>query len=519
MKISVSQTQGDGFSQVEITHGNESLLWNTGTYGKIRLEQPTAIFDQINTYLATMNQKEHEEMFKLYKELHTIFEETMDVSLSIGLIRRIVTKIYAQLDLDKMKSWLLIHGNLHIPTEVKTSLDKDQRHIEGQTYLRHDYINIAVICLALRLVIPIWGEYIDQGDRGTSNELYKEIDAYSLIEKTSLVTWPKGELSAHDKLLNYLSIVAQDNAVNMAWIVNGMGSNETPMWLLSNTLVRRLTIVPLTTDITTNPVSIISNIYGYITNKLKPSERRVADRVKSKITDDEGSSDDDHSFFEVFKIKSMLSEGDRKLLELNTFDAEGILRAVDPTVDMSLHLKCQNAVNNMNDKPFMRHQILLTQWCIAKGYPARALEHVNRLSVKRLVAMGQTLLWHWGFHSLAATMIVESKSSFDQHAPSMQSRPTPASRMSRISTDKLMEAYPYGFPPRGKDPNIRKTNIASEAVSQLTAALYANVLHYQGPKELEQYIDLSGRIIVIPTGVKNIVTDLAVHIASINKID
>lgn len=521
MRLEVIQTQGNGFTVVETSHNGESLTWTTGTYGKVRLNDPYRVFDEINGYWESLPKAAQDQIWAAYKEIKHYLEEVMDSYHIHRYIKRYLVKMYEAMSMDGMSKWLLTRGGLYIPSDIQDRIVPDARYPNpDQTYIKEDYINLATLALALRPLIPVWGEYIDQGGQGTGNDLYKEMEVVDLIQGTEIVDWPKGK-SAYDKLHNYIRVAAEDTPVTLGSLWKGMGSSEIPGWLKSKTMVRRLTIVPLCDHSATH--SIIANVYRYVISNLKPNDRRTSDRVRGKKPEGEGFDEDDKtSLLESYKIKQRVAYGDEVLFEVYTERPAEIAQHVDPAIDLKLLEQTLDVVPSVVDLDIHPHQVSLAQWVLARAFPPRAIEYVSKIAVNRLLATTQALLWQWGYLDLACLMQVERVNTTDQNIPGITQHARSGSRISRNYVDELMVLYKHVKPQRLKagetEPNNRNGNLASQAINSVTKKVLAHTWQYNGPRELKKLAGQpeGSRILVVPPNIKNRITELAIFLAKLN---
>lgn len=519
MQIEITQYQGGGFNQVATVHNGQRLTWSCNTFGKVRIADPDGVFREINRYFATLSADNADALWGLYEQAHTQMEEVVDTFKGVIGLKYIVHQMYQLIDIEEASKSLL-KGDLFIPPEVNRSLTDASRYKNrDQTYLVEDYINLAVFSMALRALIPLWGEYIDQGGHGTGNDLYKEMEAMSLINDASLIQWPS-ENPAFEKLASYIMVSSEANPATLSSIWRGMGNEEVPTWLLANVLVRRLTIVPLEGIHATN---ICAYVYRYIRSKLKASDRRTSDRVTEKRHDGGGGRDEDDktSLLEEYKIKQRIADGDTVLFSEYTRNMMGIAQEVDPTIRLNLLDKAAEALPRMEKTAVNPHQVKLAQWVLAKGFPPRAMGHITKEAVNRLLVTAQALMWHWGFLEVACLMTVDGVSATDQNVPGLTHRPRPSTRISRKYIDQLMELYPHVKAQRGKDTNLRNGNVAAIGINTITRDIMAGNWYYLGTLDLKKLAEnqhYSGRgILVVPPTIKNTLTELVIYTAQFNQ--
>lgn len=526
MFLFVSQIQGNGFTEVTAEHKKERLVFAVTTYGKIKLQDPTKIFEEINGYWAWLGEEAQDGIWEAYKEIKQILDNATDSFHIARYIKRQIVLMYQWMPMDSFSKWLLTRGNLYIPSDIRDSITEDSRYPRlEQTYLKEDYINLSVMALSIRPVLPIWGEYIDPNRQGDSNDLYKEMEAVGLISETEIVNWPQPN-SAFEKLHNYIAITAEDTPTTLGSLWKGIGSTEIPLWLQAKVLVRRLTIVPLCNHDATH--SIIANIYRYVKSNLKPTDRRTTDRVNEKRPDGPGSDEDDKtSFLEGYKVKQRVADGDAVLFNVYSENMAVLSQKVDPTMDLRLLERSIVNLQSMEKLQIYEHQILLAQWVLAKGFPPKAFFQVDKRSVDRLLATTQALLWHWGYWDIAVFMQVERIMATVQDIPGITMRPRGGSRIARRFDEELVQLYPHAkpqkVPQKMRDSQVdtinRSANFAAIGINNLTRELMRYNWYYHGPQELKALAEQpEGRgLLVIPPKIKDQITELVIHLAKLNQ--
>lgn len=531
MKLEVTEVQGSGFAEVTASHRDKKLVFSTATYGKVRLQDPYRVFDEINGYWASLDAKTQDAIWDCYEEIREFLDESLDTFHTMRYLRKHISDMYTHMSMDSFSKWLLTKGNLYIPGDIQDSISEDSRYPRAdQTYLKEDYINLAALALSLRPLLPIWGEFIDPSRQSGTSDRYKEMEAVGLIANTDIITWPRDN-SAFDKLQNYIRIYTEDKPVAVGNLWRGIGSSELPLWLQAKVMVRRMTIVPLCDHTVTH--SIIANIYNYVQSNMKPTDRRIADRVTDKIPQESGSDEDDKtSFLEGYKVKQRVTTGDAVLFNVYSENMAGIAQSVDPTIDLTLLDKTTAVIPKVLGMRVHEHQIRIAQWVLAKGYPPRAFYQVNKASVNRLLATAQALLWHWGFLDIACLLQVDSINATLQGIPGITQQPKSGGRIARKYDEELMELFPHTKPERisarrqqqleqsgGAIVVNRSNNYAVVAINNLARDVNRYDWQYHGPNELWKLADQpEGRnIVVLPMKFKDILTDMVIHISRLNQ--
>ncbi|QEM41794.1 hypothetical protein [Pseudomonas phage vB_PaeM_PS119XW] len=525
MRIDVTGVQGNGFVEVTTSHKGNEIKWSTRAYSKVKLNDPTRVFKEFNDYLESCDEADQDRIWNSYVKINDLFKMDFEPAHISSTLIHYIHELYSALPMNKLRRWLLTIGNLHIPPEIQKTITDESRYTKReQTYLQHDYINLATVALGLRPMVPIWGEYIDSG---TDQELHKENEVVGLISRCEIANWPlleKDEVgedvdAAFDKLEGYVKFCVEDEPTTLGSLWRGMSSVEIPVHLRSKALVRRLTIVPLNDPMSH---SIVANTFRYVRSNLNPAERSPTDRVNEKRPEGGGGDDEDKtSFIEAHKTKGRVSPGDIEAYNIDAMDYELLAQTVDPTIDMEKLRKCISCVSQVANFEIRPHQVLLAQWVMAKAFPARAFYHISKLPVNTLLATTQALLWHWGYLDVAVFLQVEPVYHGEHGSTNQLSNTRSGSRIAQKYKAQLDELYPHmklaKVPQSGEIP--KPDNMAGIAVNNCNQSIRSSTWIYHGPPEL---FKLSGQIaqnniLIPPPNIKHTITEVVLHLAQINQ--
>jgi hypothetical protein len=526
MKFRVSNVQGNGFTEVAVTHGDVELTWSARAYSKVKLADPNRVFKELNEYLEQVDEATHTRMFQSYEEVHKLYRLGYDPSMLVASLVHHIGEINKHLPMGKLRRWLMTIGNLHIPADVQESITQDSRYNKReQTYLKADYINIATEALAAQALIPIWSEYMDQC---TDQELYKENHVVGLVNETEMANWPMGETdlmgeeiqTVFDKLASYIKYCVDGEPLSLARGFAGMSSTDVRVLLQSKVLVRRLPLIPLN-DPTSH--SIVANIFRYVTTNMNPPERSTADRVAKKLPEGGGGDDEDKtSFIESHKTKGRISPGDIEAFNVDAMDFELLAEEVDPTICKEKLRQCISCVQQVASLEIRPHQILIAQWVMAKAFPARAFYHVSKLPVNYLLATSQALLWHWGFKDVAILMQVEPLRHGEHNSTNQLSQTRQGSRIANRFRPQLDELYPnmkLQKTPQNGSETPKPENMAGLAINSCNQSVRSSNWVYHGPDALyvEANQTMHNRVLMVPQTIKHTLTEVVIHLAQINQ--
>ncbi len=525
MKLEVISVRGTGFTEIAVNHKDKQVVFSCKIYSKVRLSVPERVFLEFNGFLETVKPEVQDQMFDIYVKIRELYDMDFDPSHITSALSAKVEELYKLIDLSAMRRWLLTIGNVHIPPETQDRITEDSRYNKKeQTYLKHDYVNLSTVALALRAMMPVWGDYIDQT---TNQELYKETEVLGLLARCEISQWPIDEYDSDgeevtgvfDKIANYVSFCVEDKTTPLGSLWRGLSSVEIPIHLTAKVVVRRLTIVALN-DHTSH--SIVANMFKYVKSNLEPMERTTAEKVKEKLPESSGRDEDDKtSFIEGHKTKCRISHGDIVLFNLDALDYELLVNKVDPTCCPDKLAKCIDQIPLVSNLEIRPHQVLLAQWVMAKAYPARAFPHDDKLSVNYLLASAQALLWHWGFLDVALYLQVKPLYHGDYNSSNQLSQPKVGTRIAGRHKIELDQVYPYMRVGRVAANGTQATseNMAANAINNCTQSIRVANWVYCGPDELFQASGqiTENKVLIHSPNLKHSITEAVLHLAKINQ--
>lgn len=522
MKIEVTGFASKGLVSVNIVHGNEPpLAWDVRAYDRTGQGESTGgsgldgldpasydrVFTDINAYWAQLPPNRQEDIWEVYKTIHEIIMADYDPRSILDKLKIQVKYLYDLMPLEEIKHWMLFHSSIRIPSNLKT--EYDEANPPDRTYLRSDYQDLVALSIAVRPMVPIWGEYIGRtkSEHGTT---FKELMALKLLYHTYLM-----QCVPMERLRMYIESSVQHSSQggpSFAAVLGGLGTTELPEWLMANIVVRRISVVPVSANDDT--AQIISNVHHYINNALRSLDRRFKGRVTEKIQPSASGEDPNNiSSAEMYKVKQEVCDGDLVTLNVYTervYDmaAQVIPEASQETIDLCLfHIK---ALENL---PIHEHQVVLAQWVMTKALPARTIPLLNKPALMRALAVTQAALWQWGFYDLAAMATAEPLSAgSDTMINIIESR----GRIPKELMDKLIELFPYQHHPRGKNQSVRQTNVASRAIDAFCALIDRSDWRLHAPTELIALSSSTGNTkkLIVPADMRAQLASLIIKLNS-----
>lgn len=514
MKIEIDSSSSTGLSSVKMTHGDESITWDVSAYARTSERAASLdtdkIFEEINAYWATLKIERLDAIWEIYKKIRIVLDTNYD-SISIeNKLQKLVKQLYDLMPLAEITHWTKFHSNVRIPTNLKDTYGPQES--QERTYLRGDYEQLAVLAIALRPMVPVWGEFIFTIKREVGNT-DKELHALKLLYYSELVrSVPFMRLRTFVE-----SSVAHtpQQGPSLTAVLGGLGSTELPEWVLALTCVRRLALGEVSSQ--DDSSNIITNVYQYVVNTLKSMDRKFGGKFGGKVSDKiqpGGSSEEAKaSVVEGYKVKQEVPDGDLVTVNIYTENPIGMAAQVEPELNPELVQLCLHHVHTLDNQSIQPHQVTLVQWLLDPVLPRRGIPLLQKPALLRAMAVTQALLWHWGFYDIAA-LVTATPLISDQNmlVGAMKSR----GRIPRELMAELAVVFPHHSPGRGKQQTQHQLNVGAKAVDLFVELITRSDWTLHAPLDL---IERTSRVdntkkLIVPADIRAQLAKLLIQIAT-----
>ncbi len=475
MKISAVAAPNSGLSMIKLEHKGRFNTWDvSSTYSRTQNsnkekeeEIDTAtLFAEINDYWASLSPERQDGIFETYQSISEIFEADYQLETATNKLRQKVALLYNYQPLGEIQHFLKFHADIQYPSSVRESLDSANSNSRAErTYLRSDYFGLVSLAVALRPMIPIWGQFIEHSRRELGNN-YKEYMAFGLLKNTQLARCHELE-----RLREFIhsSIASQTTGdKTFTTVLGGLGTEELPVWLMAMTAVRRL--ASSTVSGPGDSVNLIAKVHYYVDSKMKSLDRDFGRAFGGKVSEKKqtGSADGDNtSHVEMYKIKPDISDGDIVSLNVYAEDPYRLLAAREPSVPVDYLEQCLAVTRKLDQQDIQPHQLWLIKWAIYPTLPPRGIDVITIEPLLNCMAVAQAVLWHWGFFDLAAMITATPQMTTDDLLIGMSEN---RSRIPKEHLGRMQENYPYTLPVK-KNQSARQGNVAARAVDKLADIL------------------------------------------------
>lgn len=485
MKLSLDQ---EGLKnrqlQLLLTHGDRVLVWNVSAFDKKTfmtdesipeeslalassslaiLDEPLVkrdIYLHINQYWDRLPGHKQEKIFLIFTKIRSLFDEVFNVQNLITDLIPLVKDLYEEHHLEDIYQWMNFHSDIIIPDSAEEEYIKvdEKPSTREKTYLKSDYRWLAAFTISLRIMVPIWGEFIYKTKRETGTH-HKEFYAYHLLTQTHLIN-----SIPMNKLRVYVESNIQIDKYLLSIIIDkGIATEDFSTWLLGMVLVRRLCVGDISG--TSKTSSLITYIYNFIVQKVSGNNSgSYSDMVKGKEFE-KGDSSNDHntSRLESYKLKLEVPIGSIMFLEHYMDDPVRVAQRIKPDIDLNILNDFLQAAKALDNEQIWKPQVTLVVYMLRKVLSPRGVVHLNKKQVIAGIAISQTLLWQSNNKMLACLITAIATSSFDGMMISgIDSR----ARITKEYMDELNILFPYNKVSATKKKS-KTTNSAVLAIDEL----------------------------------------------------
>ena len=422
-------------TRMVLEHNNQSIYWDISAYDKksfLRFD----VCQHINEFWARLHPARQEKIFQIYYRIREIYEEVYDVTALIKEISCHVVELFNEHPVEEINRWIDFHSDIIIPTkniEEEYIASDEKPGSREKTYLRSDYKELVGMSMVLRIMVPIWGEFIFRTKKETGTQ-FKELHAFQLIMHTWLP-----QCNAYEKLRTYIVHNIQNDKPVLNIVISGVGTEDFPDWLLSMVIVRRLCIG----DIRGVSVdsSLVTFIFNYVNQKVTGAAGgNFATMVKGKSLDTAVTDEHNASRLEGYKIKLKLPIGDLAILEHYLSNPYIVAKKLNPNINLEFLEESLHNCQLLQHEQLQPCQVALAQYVIKPVIPPRALTHLNKVCVINAIAVAQTALWQAGHKQLAALIsAVPTKNDMEMLVSSIDSK----ARIPKELAEQIDKLFPY----------------------------------------------------------------------------
>lgn len=442
----------------------EALVFTTNSlYKSSNALNAGSVFGVVNNYIKqNLTPPEQDQLWNYYLSAKELLLNPMSMQQTQDKLENVVKRIYDLINPDKFHYFVEIRGGIVVPSNVKTSYNQvDESFTQDKTYLRDDYVKLVVLSAAIRLLIPIWGEFVSI-TKDSVPDAQKEFRAYQLIRKSNLKNYP-----AFARLLTYIreSHRGSKQAHSISNILGGIGREEVPEWIAGVLIVRKLGMINIHAEESVS--NVISQVSVYIDTTMRNMEKKFGDIVQEKRNASSAvDGEKDPSFMETFRVKQALPFGNLVASDVFAEDVYRVCYTVDQSIPKDLVDAVLEVTAGLENEVYDESNVILAQWVLSTSISAALYEVLEkRTNINAMIAT-QCLLHHWGYHELALLATgLNLKTGAGSGFGDRMLKPT----LEHIA--KLDKVFPYQIQQRTRLAKSKSSNVALPIIHSMGVRL------------------------------------------------
>lgn len=461
MKIEVDKVINQGVSIIRVEHDDHDPLFiSAGNYSSAAIINRENLFKELNEYLATWPMEKQDKLWNIYVQVyHNLYNEDLPTPALTENLMELVSQIYSLATYNSLNYW--VHrANLRFPsdlTEVYQEYGPRGRNYRNQTYIKSEYLEMVVLALAWRLMLPIWGSYINLIS-ATHGNYYKETEAVRLLEHSGVMQWPP-----YVRMEEYVAATI-DGEASLSTLIGGLATEEIPEHLMALAIVRKIAVGPL--SVNSEKESLVRILFNYVTG--------THGRLDSRFTGSSGpiiakrmrvneNEEDNSSVWDMLTQTQEITDGEKMTIEIYTENLDVVIERTCPELTLSRVQQCISACSRNEARTLEAFQKALVVWVI-RTIPPEARELLSKKANLRMIGLAQAALDHWGFHELALLISAERANA---HGEDMYMPTETRNKITKEQIAILNEQYPcYRQETKRHDPTKRR-NEAVKAIDEL----------------------------------------------------
>lgn len=475
MRIEVDELSQKGINTVRFERNKLSVKWPASGYLSASIPDREQLFYDLNALVAKFSEEKQEALWNAYQRAQQAFKEIHAAVMLDNELMDVVKTIYEIVEYAEVRSYVYRGGNIQFPPNLKTEYtenDVRSRNYVQRTYLKDEYIDLVILTLGLRFMVPIWGQYVALIASRTGNE-YKETIALDLLKRSAIWKW-----EAMERFMAYVTAQVDEGKASLPVLIGGLPTVAIPKHLAALALVRKLAVCPL------NPKSdsdnLIKILFNFINGTSNRLDTRFGGNIGAKKLVKENAEDDNSSVWDMYKINQDVPDGDKILMEVFTHDVKHMAEKVLPGIDQRKVEVCLASALKLESLNVLLHHVTLTQWVMSKALPPKGIQTLPKTALLRCLAVTQAVLWEWGFLELALLTTAERLESNSE----MFTMLDPRTKVNKALVERLNAQYPYWrMKTRRHDP-AKRSNLAIDAIDKINETLNRCEWRPQAPKEL-----------------------------------
>lgn len=482
-----------------ISHRSEELIWDIPSQD---VQAEFDIFAEINGYWDQLPEAVQDKIFSIYAKINECLMNDWVFENQISTLRPLIADLFRAHPEDDVFMWVWTKADVSVPSGpngIKRTYDRarDDHRIE-RTYIEDDYRKLIALSVVLRIMIPVWGQFMLNSKSRTDN-MFKEYQAFSLLAIAPVMGW-----DAMKRFTIFVNFTLPKDRALDAVIISGLSSHDFPEWVLAMTVVRRLCRGDVRGK---NPdATLVAHLFVYLSQRLRSIESTTGKIIGKTSIADHGESDSNLSVLENFKIKESVPAGDIAAVSFYiAFQLQKVLNN-EPLGPLALANRlCYNWETAITGQPMvfdpkfpnivrMSHtsvqalgterltkvQVMLSAWVMSRYVPIRSIPNLQKTDLLGIITFAQAYLWHHGHRELAALCSAVSRNDGEE---AMSALAVSMGAIEKPEMAELIKRFPYRKRTSSRSKTARSTIPVLQTIDDMVDMVAQQTWNLTLPKE------------------------------------
>lgn len=496
-------------AMLEIHHKGVVVPFSIRSIGKVNFQNPKDpsfnVFDQLNGYWSSLSESTQDQLFKVYENIANEIGSAWSISSMAEALIELSRQLMEFHHLEDIQSWLYATNAIILPGDLVAEYQHSVDHNTSpeKTYTRREYMDLVTMSIALRAMLPVWGEYILH-IRGEIGNDFKEFDAFNLLNNSYIVQSP-----AMAKLKLYIERIIEKNPSPPDNVLNGITTADLPRWMLSLVVIKRLCLADVRG--VNQDEHLCRLIYRLLAQRTDNTSGNFQDKVRLKEPR-EGTDGgmDKTSALERFKTPAPYSIGNIVELEVWLKDLMGAAEKLAMGIDPELVRRSVESAQALHSASCLDMQVTLMRWVFKHIVSPRGMMCLSPDHIINAIGVSQAVLWYRGHKYLS---ILQSACPITSDEGMTVS---PVSSRERISQDRqevIAKLYPYDRPNGKKQSTVKTINSCVQGIDILVEQMSMYSWRPTADEQLvTEALGSNVRRITIRSDIRNVIADLAIEL-------
>lgn len=510
-------TEQNSISRLFLLHDGYQLCFKTPTFQRSLREDSD--FSQINGYWANcLTDAQRDKLWKTYSKIHNTLDsfgeswsEANDVESLTAILTQQIKELYENIDMDRLRQWSVMHGGVRAPSVFEAEFIErpDKAYTREKTYLKSEYIDLAVLTVALKMVLPIWGYYISRIEKQMGN--FKEYLAYQMLSESKLFNVP-----ALKKLGEFTDArVKRDDGMKAA-VYGGISSEDFTDHLTAYVVVRKLSVANAT--FMDQDKHLVTSVHMHIDHWLKDSVATHVGSLKDKKVSEDNensavtntSEEKSLSVLEQYKTPEEVNRADIGIIDAANSDPYRQASRIAPGIPRELVEEFAVRGNLFKGQTLAPVQLVLMGMVLSNDVTPEAMLLEEAAEVEKAVAVAAAIMWHLNHKFIAALLMsipVNQSSGTIMNLTGV----TKLDRFTKATLAKLDELFPFEEPSNRAVKTNTGVNCIGEIVDGITQYRWKTLLSNE---LLNQDVTFrtTDRYLSIPEDLREVIASMAFEI-------